>query len=138
MYSTNISKKRRRSQILIVSSDDEDNRPVSTSRKEGSRRKSNAAAPSVWLAIYEELPNLSQNEKRVLKLQTMNSFVIGVFSSFESATAACIKYIKKELDRPDVDFESIDWEDNGWFSDDLIDDLDPFQQVYIIKHIVQY
>jgi hypothetical protein len=28
--------------------------------------------------MYEELPNISENEKRVLKLQTMNSIVIGV------------------------------------------------------------
>lgn len=86
--------------------------------------------------MYEELPNISENEKRVLKLQTMNSIVIGVFRTFDSAKRACMNYIRNELDRPDVVFDAVHWEEDGWFSDDLIDELDPFQQVFIVKHFV--
>ena len=68
----------------------------------------------------------------------MNSFVIGVFTDYDSAQVACIRYVKSELDRPDVDFEQVDWEEDGWFNDDLIDELDPFQRVYIMKHFVHY
>jgi hypothetical protein len=116
--------KRRRSQTVIFSSDDEDECRKQTSHN------------SVWLAIYEEVPNISENEKKVLKLQTMNSFVIGVFTDVDSAQVACIRYVKNELDRPDIDFENVDWEEDGWFNDDLIDELDPYQRVYIMKHFV--
>lgn len=114
-------KSRKRSQSVIMSSDDEEL----------------SSRVSVWLAVYEELPNISENEKRVLKLQTMNSLIIGAYRTFEGAKMACIKYIKKQLNRHDEDFESIEWKEDGWFCDDLIDESDSFQQVYILNHFLQ-
>ena len=128
------SKKRKRKHKVILSDDDETN--VGHSGKSSTQRK-RVDQMHVWLAIYEEIPNISENDKRVLRLETMNGLIIGVFSALEVAKSACIDYIIHDLKQENQDFDSIDWEENGWYSDDLIEELDPIQQVYVLKQSIK-